>query len=157
MDLQIENKSGPVLSRGVKKPSLGAFTLVEVLIVMLLLTMLVVAAGSGIMAMDRSSRRLADYTAAMSVIEAKIHSIRAATYNPPSYPFGTNILYLTNTSSVALSQAGTNFLVTGTVISKIQPVASGHLVTVTGTFSEPSQSFSVTLQSLVNRYSGGEE
>ncbi len=122
---------------------------------MLLLTMLIISSGAGIMAMDKSSRRLADYTAAMAVAEAKMHSIRAATYIPPTAPFGATTVLLTNTSSIALAKAGTNFLVAGSVISKIQPVSAGHLVTVTATFEEPDRAISVTLQSLFNRYSGG--
>ena len=157
MDLRINNRDQPVLNRRKPRPGEEAFTLVEVMVVMLLLTMLIVASGAGIMAMDRSSRRLADYTAAMAVAEAKMHSIRAASYLPPTSPFKTNTVYLTNSSSIALANAGTNFLVSGTVLSKIQPVAAGHLVTVTATFQEPNQSFSVTLQSVVNRYSGGEQ
>ncbi len=127
------------------------------MVVMLLLTMLIISAGAGIMAMDRSSRRLADYTAAMSVAEAKLHSIRAATYNPPTLPFASTNVLLTNVTSISLSREGTNFAVSGTVFSKIQPVAAGHLVTVTATFQEPSGPFTVSLQTLVNRYTGGQQ
>lgn len=134
-----------------------AFTLVEVMVAMVLLTILIFSAGAGLTAMDRSSRRLADYTAAMSVVEAKMHSIRAASYNPPASPFGSTTVYLTNTSSIALSKSGTNFMVTGTIISEFKPVTDGHLVTVTGTFSEPSQSFTVSLQSVINHYTTGEQ
>ena len=93
----------------------------------------------------------------MSVAEAKIQSIRAATYKPPTSPFGSSNVFLTNSSSIALSKSGTNFLVSGTVISKIQPVAAGHLVTVTATFQEPDRSISATVQTLVNSYTGGEQ
>lgn len=157
MDLLIKKRNEPESNRGIPRLGGAAFTLVEVLVVMLLLTMLIVASGAGIMALDRSSRRVADYNAAMAVAEAKMHSIRAATYNPPTWPFKTNLVQLTNSSSIALAKSGTNFLVSGTVLSKIQPVSAGHLVTVTATFLEPNQSFTVTLQSLVNRYSGGEQ
>ena len=138
-------------------PAQGAFTLIEVMVVMLLLTIMLISSAAGIMAMDRSSRRLADYTAAMSVAEAKLHSIRAATYNPPNSPFKSTNVWLTNTSAISLSKAGTNFLVSGTVVSKIQPVSAGHLVTVTATFQEPPRSITVSLQTLINRYTTGQQ
>ncbi len=155
MDMRTNNRHTPTAQRGSPQRQRNAFSLVEVLVVMVLLTMLIISAGAGIMAMDKSSRRLADYTAAMAVAEAKMHSIRAASYVPPTAPFGASTVLLTNTSSIALAIAGTNFLVSGTVISRIQPVSAGHLVTVTATFQEPERNISVTVQSLVNRYSGG--
>lgn len=124
---------------------------------MVLLSILIISSAAGITAMDRSARRLADYTAAMSVVEAKMHSIRAASYSPPAFPFGSTTTFLTNNSFIALSKSGTNFMVTGTIVSKIEPVTAGHLVTVTGTFAEPSQSFSVSLQSVINRYTTGQQ
>jgi type II secretory pathway pseudopilin PulG len=134
-----------------------AFTLVEVFCVMLLLGELIIAGTAGIIAMDRASRRLADYTAAMAVVEAKIHDVQAATYNPPTYPFGTNTLLLTNAASISINKAGTKLMVQGTVLTKIQIVGSGHLVTATATFQEPGLPLSVTLQALVNQYSGGQK
>lgn len=160
MDLRIingRNRPGSVSNRETPRPGAGGFTLIEVMVVMLLLTTLLISSAAGLVAMDRSSRRLADHTAAMAVAEAKMHSIRAASYVPPTAPFGPSTVYLTNSSSIALAKAGTNYLVRGTVISKIQPVSSGHLVTVTATFQEPNQPISVTLQSVVNRYNGGSQ
>ena len=135
----------------------SGFTLLEVMVVMGLLMILVASGFSGIFSMKMTSKRLADYTAAMAVVEAKVEDIRAATYNPPNYPFGSSTLTLTNSGAVALSKAGAAFLVPGTVVSKIQPVATGHLITVTGTFQTPHKPISVTLQTVVNRYSGGQQ
>lgn len=157
MHLRINNGRTPVSGRALSCPRLRAFTLIEVMVVMLLLTTLLISSAAGLIAMDRASNRLADHTAAMAVAEAKMNSIRAASYVPPTAPFGSSTVYLTNTSAIALSQSGTNFLVSGTVRSIIQPVSAGHLVTVIATFNEPNQPISVTLQSLVNRYSGGQQ
>lgn len=132
------------------------FTLMEVMVVMGLITILVVTTFSGILSMKLGSSRLADYTAVMAVVEAKVEDIRVATYNPPNYPFGSSTLYITNNNSVALNQAGAMFLIPGTVVSKIEPVAGGHLVTVTGTFQTSRTPISVTLQTVVNKYSGGQ-
>lgn len=124
---------------------------------MLLLSILTIAGLGAIFSMDLCSRRLADHTAAMAVVEAKIQDIKAATYNPPNAPFGASTVYITNSDSISLNQAGTTFNVPGTLISEIKPVAAGHLITVTGTFQEPRGNITVQLQTLVNKYSGGQQ
>jgi prepilin-type N-terminal cleavage/methylation domain-containing protein len=134
-----------------------AFTLIEVLTVTGLVGMLVVAGMGALFSMDLCSRRTADYNAALAIVEAKIEDIRAASYNPPNSPWTGAVVYLTNSDSIALDKAGVTFQVPGTVISKIEPVASGHLVTVTGTFQEPRLTLTVSLQTLVNKYSGGQQ
>jgi len=49
------------------------------------------------------------------------------------------------------------FKVPGTVISKIQYAASlGHLVTVTATFNSTRFSMTQSVQTVVNKYSGGQ-
>jgi type II secretory pathway pseudopilin PulG len=134
-----------------------AFSLVEVMIVMGLIMMLMVAGVGALLTMNLCTRRTADYNAALAVVEAKIQDIRAATYNPPNYPWTSSTLYLTNSDSIALNAAGITFQVPGTVISTITPVSAGHLVTVTGTFQEPRLALTVTLQTVVNKYSAGQQ
>ena len=133
------------------------FTLVETLVVMLLVLILMVAGFGGLYSMDFCSRRLADHTAATALVQAKLQDIMAATYNPPNANFGISTIYLTNSGSIALNQAGLTFKVPGTLISEIKPVASGHLITVTGTFQEPRGKIVVSLQTLVNKYSAGQQ
>lgn len=137
-----------------------AFTLMEVMVVMALMTILIVSGFSAILSMKVWSNRLADYTAAMAVVEAKVEDVRAMTYNPPNYPFGKDPTNLTSSGSIALNQAGAKFLISGTVVSRIQPVGTlgkGHLVTVTGTFQAPHRPITVTLQTVVNKFSGGQQ
>jgi len=119
--------------------------------------MLMLAGFGAIFSMDLCSRRQADYNAVLAVVEAKVQDIRAATYNPPNANFGTNTTYLTNSDAVSLNHAGVTFLISGTLRSELKPVASGHLVTVTGTFQEPQGALTVSLQTLVNKFSGGQE
>jgi hypothetical protein len=122
------------------------------------LVMLLFASGMGaLFCMDLCTRRAADYNAALSIVEAKIEDIRAATYNPPNSPWISSVVYLTNNDSIALDKAGVTFKVTGQLISRIEPVASGHLVTVTGTFKEPRGAVTVSLQTVVNKFSGGQQ
>jgi len=143
--------------RTLKSPS-EAFTLVEVLVVMGLTGFLIVAGMGSLFSMDLCTRRTADYNAALAVVEAKIEDVRAATYNPPhGTNFNASTVWLTNSDSIALDKAGVTFQVPGTLVTKIEPVAWGHLVTVTGTFQEPRLAFTITLQTLVNKYSGGQQ
>ncbi|NBP86161.1 MAG: replication-associated recombination protein A, partial [Mycobacteriaceae bacterium] len=76
--------------------------------------------------------------AAMALVEAKIYDVRAVYYNPPNYPFTTNVVTITNQNEIDLNEAGTTFLVPGTLLTKIEPQGTlGHLVTVTATFQTP--------------------
>jgi len=128
------------------------------MVVMLLVMIMMVAGFGALYSMDLCSRRVDDYTAATAVVEAKLQDIKAVYYNPPNYPFtaGPNPVYVTNSDSISLDQAGTSFKVSGTLVSEIKPVASGHLVTVTGTFNEPRGKMTVQLQTVVNKFSGGQ-
>jgi|SRR6185369_6014420 len=137
----------------------SAFTLTEVMVVAALLTILIISGFRGILSIRLNSARLTDYTSGMAIVEAKVEDIRAVKYNPPNYPFGTSTIYVTNNSAVALNKAGASFMISGTVVSKIEPVVSGHLVTVTGTFNAPGKvkPITVSLQTVVNKYSGGQQ
>jgi Tfp pilus assembly protein PilE len=137
--------------------SIRGTTLLEVMVVTALMTILMAVAAASVCTGNLISRRLSDYTAAMAVVEAKMEDIRAVTYNPPTAPFGSTAVTTTSTSSIDLSQSGTTFIVTGTVTSKIEPVANGHLVTVTGTFQTRRKPLTITLQSVVNKYSAGQQ
>jgi type II secretory pathway pseudopilin PulG len=133
-----------------------AFTLIEVMITMGLMMILVGGSLSALMFLGRSSSRMSDYTAAMAAVHGRMEAVRAASYNPPAYPFQNTDLTLTNKISVALDKSGTNYLLSGTIITVISPKASGHLVTVTGTFPARGLPVTISVQSLVNRFSGGQ-
>ena len=135
----------------------SGFTLVEVLLSMALMLILIISGMRGIMTLNMMSNRLGDYTAATAVVEAKMQGIRQATYNPNQAPFNSATMYFTNSHSIALNQIGTTLLVPGTIVSKFEPVSTGHLITVTGTFKGPGQPIVVVLQSVVNEFSGGQQ
>ena len=135
-----------------------AFTLVEVTLTVGLLLLVISSSLSALVFLNRSSARLADHTAAMAAVHGRIEAIRAASYNPPNAPFYTAApVNITNQVQIALSKSGTNYLVPGTIISTITPVASGHLVSVSGTFQARGQSMVLKLESLVNRFAGGQQ
>jgi type II secretory pathway pseudopilin PulG len=140
-----------------KRAAVG-FTIVETVLAMALTVLLCISTLGAILEMQYSSKRVADYTSAMAVAEAKVQDIRAVYYNPPNYPFTLGTVYVTNQNSIALNQAGTTFNIPGTVISKIDYQGSlGHLVTVTATFKKSGQPIVATLQTVINTYSGGEQ
>jgi hypothetical protein len=106
--------------------------------------------------MDNSSRRLADMTAAMAVVQGQIESVRTNDYNPPLAPFLASATVTNSTASISLDKGGTNYLVSGTLTTRIEPVASGHLVTVSATFNTAGSPLRAQLQTVVNKFSGGQ-
>jgi prepilin-type N-terminal cleavage/methylation domain-containing protein len=146
-----------VRGRSSRRRPAGGYTLIEVMVVIGLLASLMIAAAASVSSGKLMSQRLSDYSAALAVVSAKVEDIRAATYNPPNSPWGTTATTLTNTSSIALDQAGTTFTIPGTITSVITPVTNGHLVTVTGVFQTRRQSLTVTLQTVVNKFSAGQQ
>jgi len=153
---------GPRSFDGVRRRE-QAFTLIEAMMVLLLSVMVIGAAISLCLTMNYTTARQAYYTAAMSICEGGIADLRAYPYNPPNYPFESGTIVLTNTNyPIRLAQGGSNFVVSGTVYSTIQPVGSyQHLVTVMWTNGVPgqtqdSQPLSVSLQTIVNKYSAGQ-
>jgi type II secretory pathway pseudopilin PulG len=141
-------RSGVVGMRG--------FTLVETMVVLSLLVMILISAVAATIEMQISSTRTAQVTAAMAVLEAKAQDIRAVYYQT-GY-FTNKVVYVTNENSIALNEAGTTFLVPGKVISKIEPAGSvGHLVTITATFSTPRIGLTQSVQTVVNKYTGGQQ
>ena len=137
-------------------PGEAGLTLIEVLIATVLLMILIIGTVGALYFNTQASYRVADRTAAMTLVQAKLEAVRAATYHPPDSPFGPSTLSLTNNDSIALDKAGARFLIPGTLITRIEPVTSGHLVTVSGKFATPGRPLTVQLQTVVNKYSGGQ-
>jgi type II secretory pathway pseudopilin PulG len=142
---------------GKGRHSQKAFTLVEAMVVTLL-TVMVIASCIGLcVAMNYNTARQASYTSALSVIEGKLASIQGTAYDPPYAPFTSSTTSITDTNdAIHLSQDGTNFMIPGSVVSTFEPIAFGHLVTVTGTFQFPGQPLTVSIQGIVNKYSAGQ-
>ena len=135
-------------------------TIIESVIVMGLMVILIAATLGAIFTMQLSTTRVSEYNSAMALLEAKVYDVRAVYYNPPAYPF-TNAaagITIVNTNSIDLNSAGTTFLVPGVITTTIKPYGSaGHLVTVTATFQAPRLPMTLSLQTFVNKYSGGEQ
>ena len=127
-----------------------------------LLTILIIGSFSAIYFNVQASSRLADRTAIVALVRAKLEAVCAATYNPPDSNFKSTPVYLTNAHSIALNKAGTEFLVSGTIVTKIEEAKAGtntvgHLVTATGTFTTAGKPITVQMQTVVNKFSGGQQ
>jgi type II secretory pathway pseudopilin PulG len=134
------------------------FTLIETLVVLALMVTVIASALAAMVQMQISSARAGEVNAAMAIVEAKAQDIRAVYYNPPVYPFTAGTVYVTNNDSIDLDTAGVKFKVPGTVISKIENAGSlGHLITVTATFQTPRLAMTQTVQTVVNKFTGGQQ
>jgi prepilin-type N-terminal cleavage/methylation domain-containing protein len=140
----------------------AGFTLTEVVIAMALVTILIIGSFSAIYFNTQASFNLADRTAIIALVRAKLEAVRAASYNPPDSYFKSTPVYLTNSHSIALNKDGSGYLVSGTIITKIEEAKSGtntvgHLVTATGSFRTAGKPITVQMQTVVNRFSGGQQ
>ena len=134
----------------------AAFTLLEVLIASGLLLGLVLASMNALFVMDNSARRLAEMTSAMALVQGKLEEVRTNVYNPPLAPFTANATVTSNAVSIALDKGGTQYLMPGSLLTRIEPVASGHLVTVSASFNGLGTPVKAQLQTVINKFSGGQ-
>ncbi len=135
----------------------AGFTFIEAMVVMVLLLSLIVVSLASLFGMDQTTRRLSDYNQAMIVVDAEMQDIRGFSYNPPDANFKATTVFLTNSASISLDPTGTSNRISGTTIAEIKPVTGGHLVTITGTFIERGPDLVVKMQSVMNRFSGGQQ
>lgn len=117
---------------------------------------LMVATFNALMTLDRNSRRVSEYNSVLAIAEATLEQAKTNVYNPPASPFTAAAVTTTNTATIALDSAGTNFLVTGRVLRRIEPVSGGHLVTVVANFTNFGVPYRVQVQGIVNSYSSGQ-
>jgi hypothetical protein len=162
MNLGIERDGARRAGRGSRRSgavSRRAYTLVEVLIALLLTIMLIASSLSAILFLNVRSARLAYYTEGATLVQRKMEAIQGTSYNPPNYPFTWTNVWITNHTKYGLDKGGTNLALASTIISKIEPVAAGHFVTVTGTFDAPTANHPIViqLQTVLNVFSGGQQ
>jgi type II secretory pathway pseudopilin PulG len=133
------------------------FTLLEVVIGIAMLLMLIVSAIGAITLLDRASRSQAEDTTALEIAQGKLEEFQATKYNPPVSPFVSSATWTTNQIILALNKTGTNTRAAGLLISKVEPVANGHLVTVSVKFTNMNVTpVTAQLQTLINHHSPGQ-
>jgi len=136
----------------------GAFTIIEVLVVITLLSILILAALNSMYAMDRAAQRQSYYTAALALTQGKIEEVKGYVYNPPTEPFGASNYVTTSDISLSLADSGTSQAMDGTMTTTYAAKTEGHLITVSVTVSTPyGQDIVTSLESMINGYSNSTE
>lgn len=131
-------------------------TLIEVSISLALTVMLMIAAFNALMVIDRNTRRVSEYNSVLAIAEATLEQAKTNAYNPPASPFTASAVNTTNAAKIGLDATGTNFVITGSVVRRIEPITGGHLVTVVATFTNFGISYKAQVQAVVNKYTGGQ-
>lgn len=134
----------------------GGFTIIEGLVVTFLSMMLVIAGLGAVMFFDKLTRRMALQEAAVVIAEGQLEQYRSVNYTN-SAVFASSSYYQTNTVTFSLNDQGTSYSVTGRVVNYFQPVTAGHLITSSVQYTQINQRVSVSLQTLVNSYTGGQQ
>jgi hypothetical protein len=120
--------------------------------------MLIIMSGASValITFNRDVERVTDFTAATMVMEGELERVRTNRYQPPVTPFTAGTVSWTNNVTLALDRAGSNYLQTARLLTTTRPVANGHLVTVSLTFSNAFRPTNLWLQTVVNQYSAGQ-
>jgi len=139
--------------------STAAVTIVEAVFFLALSVVIMAAALGATIEMQIASARASQYLAGMAIADAKAQDVRGWPYPGTNFSFVANsVATYTNTGNISLNQAGTTFIIPGTVTTKIQYIGSlGHLVTVSAVFQTPRIPMTQTVQTVVNKFSGGQQ
>lgn len=121
------------------------------------LSMMLIIAGLGaVMFFDKLTRRMALQEAAVVIAEGQLEQFRSVNYTNNAV-FASSSYYQTNTVTFSLNDQGTTYSMTGRVVNYFQPVTAGHLLTSSVNYTQVNQRVSVSLQTLVNSYTGGQQ
>lgn len=134
----------------------GGFTIIEGLVVTFLSMMLIIAGLGAVMFFDKLTRRMALQEAAVVIAEGQLEKYRSVNYTNNAV-FASSNYYQTNTVTFSLNDQGTTYSMTGRVVNYFQPVTAGHLLTTSVDYTQVNQRVSVSLQTLVNSYTGGQQ
>ena len=133
-----------------------AFTIIEGLVVTFLSMLLVIAGLGAVMLFDKLTRRMALQEAAVVIAEGQLEQFRGVQYTNTGV-FTSSSYYQTNMVTFSLNDQGTRYSVTGRVVNFFQPVTAGHLITSSVDYTQINQRVSVSLQTLMNNYTGGQQ
>ena len=129
------------------------FTLVEIMVSLVLFVILATGVLGSITTMHKIARTQATYNSVMALMMSEQEAIRGQSYAPPEAPFTASTTKTEQTKSVSLSPDGKQYMVDVTLVTVIEPVASGHKVTVTATFPQGGRTPSISTTTLINKYS----
>jgi type II secretory pathway pseudopilin PulG len=134
----------------------GAFTIIEGLVVTFMSLLLVIAGLGAVMLFDKATRRMALQEAAVVIAEGQLEQYRSVPYTNTAI-FKSTSYFQTNRVTFSLNDQGTTYSVTGRVVNYFQPVTAGHLITSSVDYTQINQRVSVSLQTLMNSYTGGQQ
>lgn len=129
------------------------FTLMEVMISLTLFILLSIGVLGSITTLHSVSRRQATYHSASALVMQELETIRSLNYSPPNTPFTVNNTELKKKKSVSLNSSGTDYMVDVTIVSIFELKSSGHLVTVTATYTLSDKPVTIEMTTLINQYS----
>ncbi len=131
------------------------FTLVEVMITLTLFTLMSIGVFGSITVLHQISRRQAVYSSVLALVMQQQEAIRADGYTAPNarYPAGNTPNTESNKLTVSLDSSGTNGTVDVVLLSTFTTASSGHLVTVSATYTYNGKSTTIETTTLINNYS----
>ena len=128
-------------------------TLVEVVVSITLFFFLCIGGIGGLTTLHKMSRKQSTYNSVMALVVGKQEEYRSKGYAPPLTPFTDATTTSTETKAVSLNATGSESMVDVTLTSTIEPVSSGHLVTVTATYPSGNRTATVASSTVINNYS----
>ena len=129
------------------------FTLVEVMVTVVLFVVLATGVLGTITTMHKISRHQATYNSVMALVLSEQETIRGQSYAPPTAPFTAVETKTSQVKTVSLNPDGTQYMIEVRLVTTIEPISSGHKVTVIGSYSQNGRSPSISTTTLINKYS----
>jgi len=129
------------------------FTLVEVMITLTLFILMSIGVFGSITTLHNISRRQATYNTVLALVMQEQEAIRSLSYTPPVAPFTADGTKTKQEKSASLNSSGTDYLVDVTLVSTFELKSSGHLVTVTATYTLNGNTSTIETTTLINEFS----
>ena len=137
----------------VQTSSRRGFTLVELMVTVVLLVLLATGVLGSITTMHKLAKKQATYNSVMALVMSEQEAIRTNSYNPPTAPFTAEESKTVEKKYVSLDPDKDDFSLEVSLVTKIEPISSGHKVTISGTYSYGDTTPTITTTTLVNKYS----
>ena len=141
------------LQVSIKATTRRGFTLVEVMISLTLFILMSIGVFGSITTLHQISRRQATYNSVSALVMQEQEAIRSISYSPPNAPFTADDTKTTQEKSVSLNASGTSTMVDVILISTFVLKSSGHLVTVSATYTLNGKSTTIETTTLINQFS----
>ena len=135
----------------------SAFTLVEVVVTLTLFVLLSAGVLAAITTFHKMARSQATYNSAFALVIREQDALRAEKYAPPQSPFTNVQTSTTTTQSVSSNASSTAYLTEVTIVREIEPVSTGHLVTISANYIFQGRNIEISTTTVINKYSTVDE